>query len=106
MRLDKLIYLIHVTFGEDESGYPTGPTETKRETFANEKSVKRSEFYAANQSGLRADVILVIWEAEYRGERIIEHNGKRYEVIRTFNPSPLLLELTCSDLSQRGQSGG
>lgn len=99
MRLDRIITLISITFGKDEAGYPTEPKETKRETMAREISVKRSEFYAANQNGLRADVTFEIWQAEYQGEKYFEHNGKRYEVIRTYNTSHLMMEITGSDIS-------
>lgn len=97
-----VVSLVYVTPGEDEAGYPTEPVETKREVLANMKSVLRSEFYAAAQSGMKADVVFEIHAFEYNGERILEHNGKRYEVIRAFQTSTEEIELTCSDLSQSG----
>ncbi|MGV3139442.1 phage head closure protein [Brevibacillus agri] len=97
-----LVALVTVTPGEDEAGYPTDPVETRREVLANQKSVMRSEFYAAAQSGMKADVVFEIHAFEYNGETILEHGGKRYEVIRTFQATPEEIELTCSDLSQNG----
>lgn len=102
---DDEVTLLKVEIG-DEDGYPTDPIETRRTVYANKKSATRTEFYAANQSGLRADVVLEIHAYEYEGERYLEHNGKRYEIIRTYSPSFELVELTCTDLSQRVKDNG
>ncbi|MBO9596372.1 MAG: phage head closure protein, partial [Cohnella sp.] len=98
------IQLIKSTPGEDNAGYPTPADpeeETRREVLANKLSVKRSEFYAANQSDMRADALFEIHAIEYEDEKLLEHEGKRYKVIRTYSPEPEYIELTCSDLSQR-----
>src|SRR5690606_21742013 len=100
MTYDELITLISITQGEDEAGYPVDAVETRRDVLANKKSVTRSEFYAANQSGLRADIAFVVHGYEYNGERFVEHNGKRYEVIRTFEVSFEEMEIICTDISQ------
>ncbi|CAM3743983.1 phage head closure protein [Cohnella lubricantis] len=98
---NEAVQLIKVTTGEDAGGYPIDPVESSREVLANELSVKRSEFYAANQSGMRADVVFEIHAIEYEDEKLLEHAGKRYEVIRTYSSEPEYIELTCSDISQR-----
>ncbi|MEJ8546627.1 phage head closure protein [Brevibacillus borstelensis] len=104
---DHEVSLIVMSAGEDEAGYPTEPKEISRNTvFANKLSVTQTEFYAANQSDMKADAVFEVHTFEYDGERILEHAGKRYEIIRTYQPSPEIMELTCSDLSQRGRDSG
>lgn len=93
------ISLISVTNGEDEAGYPIDPVENKREVLANKLNVTRQEFYAASQSDMRADAIFEVHAFEYENEQYLEHDGKRYEVIRTFLTADDTIELTCSNKS-------
>jgi len=90
---------------EDEAGYPLPVEETQREVLANKRSVKQSEFYAAAQNGLQADIRFELHLFEYEGERILEHEGKRYEVVRTYEISSEIMELTCSITSPKQKVG-
>lgn len=54
------------------------------QVFCNEVSIKQSEFYYANQQGLRPEVAFAIRREEYNGETVFEWNDKRYYLVRTF----------------------
>ncbi|BFH59450.1 phage head closure protein [Paenibacillus azoreducens] len=94
---DEVVTLIAIAPGEDEAGYPTPPKEFPREVLANKLNVKGIEFYAANQTGMKADCIFEVHAFEYEGEKLLEYEGKRYAVIRTYGTNDETLELTCSD---------
>lgn len=63
--------------------------------WAGRRSVTRSEFYQASQLGYRADVIFTIYAFEYHGEEQVVCNGVIYDVVRTYQKTPDILELTC-----------
>lgn len=83
-----------------ESGYTKDaigqriPSETTREIFCEEKSVGQQEYYNAGQYGLTAELVLVTPAVNYEGERIIDYEGKRYGIYRTYrNPKSDDIEL-------------
>lgn len=73
----------------------------EKETFADtviwagRRSVKRSEFYQSTQAGYRADVIFSIYAFEYHGEEIVVLDNVLYDIVRTYQKTPDILELTC-----------
>ena len=98
--------LITTTIGEDADGYPSN-TEVKQEVFVNKKSVKRSEYYAAMQSGMKPEIVfeLRIEDFELTKQIIddkavyadtVEYDGAKYGIIRTYSPSDSMIELVCS----------
>lgn len=102
-----MIYLISVTHAPNDMGDAI-KTPGRRETFAEKKSVRQSEFYQAAATGLKPELTFVIWEKEYRGEPQLEHDGQMYTIIRTYTPNDSTIELTCSGMvvSKEGPSGG
>ena len=68
----------------NENGFPNAPVETVRVLFANRKSVKQSEFYAAHMAGIKAELVMEVYAEEYRGERLVEYDGMRYRVVRDY----------------------
>jgi SPP1 family predicted phage head-tail adaptor len=97
MRFDKVIYLISVTTSENDIGDPI-ETPVKRQTFAEKKSVRQSEFYQAAATGLKPELTFVIWSREYGGEQKLEYDGKTYTIIRTYSKNGELVELICTGL--------
>jgi SPP1 family predicted phage head-tail adaptor len=97
MRRDSVIYLIHVTYGENSIGDSIENIE-KRQTFAKKKSIRQSEFYQAASTGLKPELTFEIWLREYNGESKLEYNGKQYNIIRTFEKNNEDLELICEGL--------
>jgi SPP1 family predicted phage head-tail adaptor len=97
MRFDSVIYLIQVTYGENDMG-DSIEIHTKRQTFAQKNSVRQSEFYQAAATGLKPELTFVVWLREYRDEPKLEYNGKMYTVIRTYSKNDELIELICSGM--------
>lgn len=87
-----VIWLIHEAFDQDEMGVTT-PVETKRKVYANVTSVSADEWFNGGRSGLNPDLRFRLFRHEYRGEEIIEYNGQRYAVYRTYEALNDILEL-------------
>lgn len=86
----------------DAAGFYAPPTETKREVFANRKSVGYAEFYKSASAGYTAEMKLELRTVDYGGERLAEYNGERYRVLRTYeSTNGDIIELTLTDLSER-----
>lgn len=95
MNKPDVIYLV------DESPAAHGvfdpDTETKSMRFAVIKSVGYNEFYAAKSAGVNPSIIFVLSDyADYDGQKIIEHNNKRYRVVRTYCVNQRI-EITCEE---------
>ena len=66
----------------DEYGNEQIPT-TERTVYVQPRGVYSSEFYSAAQLGLHPSVTLVMTNrADYSGEKVVEWDGKDYDVIR------------------------
>ncbi|MCR8635750.1 phage head closure protein [Paenibacillus radicis (ex Xue et al. 2023)] len=100
MRFDKQIYLISVTTGVNDVGDPI-TIRTPRETFAEKKSVRQSEFYQAAAAGLKPVLTFTVWTLEYAGETELEFEGTTYTIARTFEKNDKEMELVCSGLVVR-----
>ena len=94
MLFNATINLISISEGKNQYGEIT-ETSIKRTIFANVKSVRQSEFYAAQTAGKKPEIVLVVRAAEYAGEEKIEYNGEEYYFIRCFSKNGELLELVC-----------
>ena len=57
---------------------------SRKRVFAALISVKRSEFYMAHREGMQADAVFEVHAAEYEDENRVEHDGKSYQVYRTY----------------------
>lgn len=100
MRFDRIIYLLGFRAVENEIG-DTINIPIRRQVIAMKKSVRQSEFYQAAAIGLKPEITFVTWSFEYKGELEIEHEGKKYRIIRTFESNPKEIELICE-----GMAGG
>lgn len=90
--------LIAQTNVVNENGYDV-TTETMRDVFCNAMAgVSRSEFYEAFKAGMSLSATLEIWQGDYENERLVEHNGTRYEIVRVFPSGYGTLELTCQEV--------
>lgn len=86
--------LIEKTYTQDEIGNQI-PVENRNTVFCDKKSIGRSEFYNAAATGLKPEIIFVVHDYEYSGEKAVEHEGVRYNVIRTYSSDFEEVELTC-----------
>jgi hypothetical protein len=78
-----IVYLI--TEKPEARGVLDAPTETRRKTYCEEKSLSMSEVYQARASGFSPVYRLVLpQDFEYRGETLCEYRGDRYEIIREY----------------------
>ena len=78
-----IVYLI--TEKPEARGVLDAPTETRRKTYCEEKSLSMSEVYQARASGFSPVFRLTLpQDFEYRGETLCEYKGERYEIIRDY----------------------
>jgi SPP1 family predicted phage head-tail adaptor len=80
----------------DETGNPIEIEMSRRVVFAEEKSVKGIEFYQAGAIGLKPEIVFSLLKFEYLGEKNVEHEGKQYNVIRSYTVKGEKIELTCN----------
>lgn len=89
----EILTLIQTTQDVDDYGDPV-ITETTREVFANLGSIGQKEFYQAHAVGLQPELKFVLADyLDYDDEPLVEHNGQRYRVLRTYRKGQEL-ELT------------
>lgn len=68
-----------------EHGVFDKPEETKRMVYVVVKSVGQAEMYNALNLGLVPTYVFELSDySEYQGEKILEYNGIRYRVLRTY----------------------
>lgn len=103
MRFSDVIELVVINkAGQDENGYekPSGSDE-KIEVFANEKSVRSSEFYLAAQTGEALEVMFEIRSVDYNSQDHIDYESNRYEVVRTYDRGEIV-EVICKAYEGEG----
>jgi len=99
--------LVKVETIPDDEGY-TDKIKSRREVFVDTQSVRRSEFYAARQSGTTVAIVFLIRAADYDGETLIEyqHPGAEeatvYKVVRAYTKAGEIIELNCALKSAPG----
>ena len=70
-------------------------TYSAREVYAQVQSIARAEWFEAGRNGLKPDISFVMRKYDYNGEKIVEWNGVRYGVYRTFLARGSRIELYC-----------
>ena len=101
MTYDHELTLISQTVKEDEIGNQI-PVETKKDILCGLKSIGRNEFYNAALTGLKPALDFVVHGYEYNGEQVIEFEGTRYRVIRTYATGFEEIELTVEKVTADG----
>ena len=71
--------------------------EVKTLLLCRKKSITRSEFYQANQAGIRPSLVVDIHSFEYDNQELAEFDGKKYRVIKTYPVDLETLELTMTE---------
>lgn len=97
-----------ITTSYDEFGNPVRREETT-EILCEIRSVTRSEFYSAAQSGLTPSLALRISHAvDYNGQKLVEVEGDLYSVIRAYRaPGTDAVELTLQPkIGNEGEGDG
>lgn len=83
MERDHVAYLISETHEADELAQMI-PMEHRREVFCTIGSVQQSEWFSAGRNGLKAQLRLKVFADDYAGETMVEVDGVRYEIYRTY----------------------
>jgi SPP1 family predicted phage head-tail adaptor len=92
-----IIDLVSITRTVNDVGSYT-ETEVKNTVFADKKSIRQSEFYQAQATGLRPELMFVIRTIDYNNESKIVYNSKNYQVIRTHDKNGEFVELICQGI--------
>lgn len=81
---------------ESNSMGDTVATESKSISYAQIVSPYMKETYEALAQGLKPEFVVVLpnWYDDYHGERQLEYNGVRYNIIRAYRAKDLSCELT------------
>lgn len=96
MRFDSIIQLQKGIPSQSGAGLSSKMSYSEpRKTFAMKKSVRQSEFYQAASTGFKPELVFILWTREYRGEERLLYGGKVYSVIRSYERSDQMIELTC-----------
>ena len=90
--MDAVLSLISKTTAKDEYGVDR-VTETAREVFCRVRSASRTEFFDGGRNGLNPEYQFTVFAADYQGESIVEYEGARYAVYRTYRAGSDYLEL-------------
>jgi SPP1 family predicted phage head-tail adaptor len=91
--MTEILTLITATQAPDDYG-DLVTTETTRDVFAKLGSIGMKEFYQAQAVGLQPELKFVLADyLDYEGETLVEYNGQRYRVLRTYRAGQEL-ELT------------
>ena len=101
MTFDNELTLISESYVEDEIGNMV-PVEQKQVILCNVKSITGAEFYRAATVGLNPEKIFGVHPFEYNDEKFVEFEGKRYKVLRSYQPDLEEVELTCERVISNG----
>lgn len=92
MGRDHVAYLISTSYQPDALNQQV-PTETKREVFCQIGGIRQSEWFSAGKAGLKAQLMLTVFSDDYEGESLVEVDGARYGIYRTYPAKHDRLEL-------------
>lgn len=94
MRWSNVIKLITVTYTENDIGDIIA-SNTERTIYANKKSIRQQEFYQAQATGLKPELMFEVRSVEYNNESKLSYNNKEYNIIRTYDKNGEITELIC-----------
>lgn len=72
------------------------------EVFAKRKSIKQSEFYQAQATGLKPEIAFEINVFEYSNETHVRYNDKEYKILRTYQVDLDKLEIVLEGVVNNG----
>lgn len=89
-----VITLIKSIYGFDGVGNEIPIGEVRTEVLCAVQSIGQGEFYNAAVTGLKPEKKFIVNPVEYNDEQDLEHDGKEYTVLRTYQADSERLELT------------
>ena len=87
-----VISLISVTTSIDNRGVPR-KVEQSKQVYCSVSSVSASEFFEGGRNGLNPEYRMTMFRYDYNGEPIVEYNGQRYSIYRTYIGKNDMIEL-------------
>lgn len=87
-----VITLVSESMTQDAYGVWRSSEET-RDVFCQVDSVTRAEFFDGGRNGLNPEFKFTMFFGDYEGESIVEYNGNRYGVYRTYYSRKDVVEL-------------
>ena len=110
MTFDHELVLVRIEAGENDLGDPI-TIRTKKPILCDVMSVGRFEHYQAAAHGLKPEIVFVVSRWDYEGEKEVEFEGERYNVLRTYQPKKVnglgdfeTMELVCEGVVNRGNA--
>lgn len=94
MDRSNIAYLVGETIRTDEN-YIQVVTETRTTVYCDIQSVSQNEFFKANELGFKPQLKVTMFKYDYDNESIIEIDGVRYSIYRTFEGRNDEIELYC-----------
>ena len=86
MTYDYELTLINITYSENAMG-DSIEIENTVDILCAVESVTQSEHYAAASNGMKPSIVFITNQHEYEKQQLVEFEGDRYRVTRTFKPS-------------------
>lgn len=59
-------------------------TEQSRQVYCDVRSITRAEWFDAGRNGMQPTFIFTMFAPDYQDEKIVEFEGKRYGIYRTY----------------------
>lgn len=87
-----VIKLIKPNYTQDSIGQYIY-AETERQVYCDVRSITRAEWFEAGRNGMQPIYIFAMFGPDYEGEQIVEYEGKRYGVYRTYRGRNETIEL-------------
>ena len=78
-----VLTLIAQTISTDQYGNEVA-TEVEKQVFCEVDSITQTEFYQAANTELNPEYKFTIFFGDYNGQPIVEYNGVRYAIYRTY----------------------
>ena len=78
-----VLTLIAQTISTDQYGNEVA-TEVKKQVFCEVDSITQTEFYQAANTELNPEYRFTIFFGDYDGQPLVEYNGVRYAIYRTY----------------------
>ena len=92
IRRSDVANLIGITYTLDDYGVYQ-PTETSRKVYVGVDSVTGAEWFEGGRNGLNPQYRFTMFQYDYQGEKVIEFNGVKYAIYRTYIRNNDLIEL-------------
>lgn len=92
MDRSRVVNLINETYSADTIGQMVATT-TVTTVFCNVQSVSQSEWFAGGQNGLKPEYKVTMFAPDYSGQRMIELDGVKYGIYRSYLRQDEMLEL-------------